>query len=330
MRNAILRSTMAGVGLLLLVGCIGPVFGPQPLAGEPGRMAFAGYPLQDGDVIVTRILGPASMLLARHGPTRGEFSHAAVFVYAADGTPMIYHLRDGGGRTMKAKTFLRLHELVGIYRHRRADAAEVLGSHIRDWVTRHDIRTVPFTLFPNPDDFNSPPYNCNTFVNFLYLGAGLDAPFVQSPPEPTSAWSTDLSRFLGNDWTRITSAGAVATNPAFVGVGIWRNPEVDPRLTAGLKGFTDAVRAEIEGGKHLTPQARHRPAQFLADCFGQPDDEYATPQTMAIHFNLRDAWSQVRSRLVRLMRREGDACTEADAYDLARKLAREHLDGFFE
>lgn len=293
-------------------------------------MAFAGYPLRDGDVIVSRLANPSSMLLARHGPTRGEFSHAAVFVYAADGTPMIYHLRDGGGRTMEAKRFLRMHEVVGIYRHRRPDAAEILGPYIRNWVATHDIRAIPFTLFPNPDDFNSPPYNCNTFVNSLYLGAGLDAPFVPSPPDPPSAWTAELSRFFGEDWTRITSASAVATNPAFGEVGIWRNPAVDRRIATGLKGLTDAIRAEIEGGKHLRPQARHRPAQFLADCCGDPDDEYATPEAMAIHANLQDVWSQVHVRLVRLMRREGDAFTEADAYDLAQKLAREHLDGFFE
>jgi hypothetical protein len=329
MPHPLARSLALGIAVLF-AGCVGPIFAPQPLKGKPGDLAFAGYGLRDGDVIVSRLPTPASMIIARHGPTRGEFSHAAVFVYAPDGTGMIYHLRDGGGRILEAKLFLRSHELVGIYRHRRPDAPDILGPYIRTWVETHDIRTVPFALFPDPDHFNSPPYNCNTFVNSLYLGAGLEVPFVQGPPKPPGAWAKDLSRFFGSNWTRITSAGAVATNPNFREVGIWRNPAVDPRITAGLKGLTDAVRGEIEAGRRLNPHARRHMAQFLAKSCGQEDDQYANPRAMAVHFNLRDTWSQVHTRLRRLMYREGDAFTEAEAYDLARKLTLEHLDGVFE
>ena len=49
-----------------------------------------------------------------------------------------------------------------------------------------------------------------------------------------------------------------------------------------------------------------------------------------MHINLADAWARVSRRLMRLIRRDGDAFTKADARDLARKLALVHLEGFFE
>jgi hypothetical protein len=294
------------------------------------RMVFSGQALQDGDVVVSRVHGPVSMLLARHSPTPGEYSHAGVFAYAADGTPMVYHLRDGGGRAMKAKRFLLSHEVIGIYRHRRSDAAAVMGSYLRTWLKRNDIRRVPFKLFPDPDHFDDPPYNCNTFVNALYLGAGLDRPFQQPAPREMTAWDREIGRFIAYDWTRLTSAGAVARNPAFVQVAVWHNPSIDPRSTAGLRGFTDAIRAEVDGGKRLRPQARRTVARVLAGLCGREDAEYATPQAMAMHFNLSDSWSRVSRRLRLAMRREGDAFTEEDAYEFCRRLALTHLDGFFE
>lgn len=328
MRSVILRSFAVACLALLSVGCL--YRGPQPFAFQGSRSTLDGVPLRDGDVVVNQAPNPASMILSRHSPTPGRFSHAGVFVHAADGTPMVYHLRDGGGRAMKASKYFRRNELVGVYRHRRPEAPERLGPHIRHWLKENDIAALPFVLFPDPDDFNSPPYNCNTFVNALYLGAGIEPPFVQPTVASTTGWTREISRFVASDWTRITSASAVVGNPLFAEVVVWRNPLIDPRLTAGMEGFTDAVRAEIEAGKRLKTQARHPPSRLLAACFGDDDSEYATTQVLAIHFNLKDAWSQVRHRLMQVIRRDGDRFREEHAYALGRSLALEHIDGFFE
>jgi hypothetical protein len=328
MRSVILRSLAVACLALLSVGCL--YRGPQPFAVQDLQSTLAGVLLRDGDVVVNQAPNPTSMILSRHSPTPGRFSHAGVFVHAADGTPMVYHLRDGGGRAMKASDYFRRNELTGVYRHRRPDAPDRLGPHIRQWLAENDIAALPFVLFPDPDDFNSPPYNCNTFVNSLYLGAGIDPPFVQPESASSSGWTREISRFVASDWTRITSASAVVGNPQFQEVVVWRNPAIDPRLTAAMEGFTDAIRAEVESGRRLKTQARHPPARLLAACFGDDDSEYATTQVVAIHFNLKDSWSRVRSRIMQVMRRDGDRFQEEHAYELGRKLALEHLDGFFE
>jgi hypothetical protein len=324
-----LRALASALGMGLLCSCA-PLLGPKPLVVREGRAVFAGQQLCDGDVIVSRVHGPMSMLLARHSPTPGDFSHAGVFGYAANGTPMVYHLRDGGRRAVKAKRYLGPHGVTGIYRHRRPEAPDLMGQHLRQWLAENDIHRTPFDLFPDPDHFDEPPYNCNTFVNALYLGAGLDRPFEQPAPTPQTAWVKEISRFVKNDWTRLTSAGAVVHNPAFREVVVWHNPRIDQRLTVGLEALVDTIHSEVEAGRHFRPQAQRLPARLMAACCGRDDADYATPQVMAMHINLADAWARVSRRLTRLIRRDGDAFTEADARDLARKLALVHLEGFFE
>ena len=324
-----LRKLALVLTLTVVCGC-SPIFGPKPFAVRDGRAVFAGHELRNGDVVVSRMYGPVPMLFSRHSPTPGQFSHAAVFAYAPDGTATIYHLRDGGWRTLKAKRYLGVHEVTGIYRHRQEGVPERMGKYLLQWLAKNDIDQIPFVLMPDPDRFDEPPYNCNTFINALYLGAGLDRPFEQPPTRPPTLWGKEISRFVANDWTRLTSAGAVCQNPAFQEVVTWRNPNIDPRVTAGLEAFTDTIRSEIESGRHLRPRARRLSARLMASCFGRDDAEYATPEAMAMHFNLSDTWSRVQQRLGRVMYREGDAFTTEDAYDLAGKLTLIHLEGFFE
>lgn len=324
----VIQSLAVVVGCVFAVGCLSR--GPQPFAVANGEATLDGVPLRDGDVVVSRAGNPGSVFLARHGPTPGPFSHAGVFLHAPGDPPRVYHLRDGGGRIAKAEDFFRKTERVGVYRLHPAENSDRLGLRIRVWLGENDIRKLPFTLFPDPDNFHAPPYNCNTFVNVLYIEAGFPPPFVQPQSPRLTSWSEEISRFFGSDWTRITASGVVAHNPLFEEVVVWHNPAIDPRLTAGLEGFSDAIRAEIEGGRRLRSRARRAPARIMSAWIGDADIEYATPEAIAIHFNLKDAWSQVRKRLTTAIRRDGDAFREEYAYELGRRLALNHLGGVLE